>query len=39
MLSTDLRDFLDLLDEHDELQRIQAEVDWHLEMGAITRRC
>ena len=39
MLCSDLRDFLDLLDEHDELQRIQVEVDWNLEMGAITRRC
>src|ERR671918_1870268 len=39
MSITDLRDFLDLLDEHDELQRIQVEVDWNLEMGAITRRC
>jgi phenylphosphate carboxylase alpha subunit len=39
MKINDLRDFLELLDEHQELQRIQAEVDWHLEMGAITRRC
>lgn len=39
MLIQDLRDFLDLLDEHEELQRIQAQVDWNLEMGAITRRC
>ena len=39
MSITDLRDFLDLLDEHDELQRIRMEIDWNLEMGAITRRC
>ncbi len=39
MSITDLRDFLDLLEEHDELQRIRIEIDWNLEMGAITRRC
>jgi UbiD family decarboxylase len=36
---TDLRDYLDILEEYEELQRIQTEVDWNLEMGAITRRC
>src|ERR1044072_6325770 len=35
----DLRDYLDLLEEYEELQRIEIEVDWNLEMGAITRRC
>lgn len=35
----DLRDYLDILDEYEELQRIRVEVDWDLEMGAITRRC
>jgi 4-hydroxy-3-polyprenylbenzoate decarboxylase len=35
----DLRDFLDVLDEFDEVQRIKVQVDWNLEMGAITRRC
>jgi phenylphosphate carboxylase alpha subunit len=35
----DLRDYLDLLEEYEEVQRIQMEVDWNLEMGAITRRC
>src|ERR1700758_5394842 len=35
----DLRDYLDLLEEYEELQRIKMEVDWNLEMGAITRRC
>ncbi|MFQ5684208.1 MAG: UbiD family decarboxylase [Candidatus Binatia bacterium] len=35
----DLRDFLDLLERHGELQRIKEEVDWNLEMGAIIRRC
>lgn len=39
MQISDLREYLDLLEEYDELQRIQTEVDWHLEMGAITRRC
>ena len=36
---TDLRDFLEILEEYGELQRVQSEVDWNLEMGAITRRC
>jgi len=35
----DLRDYLDLLEEYEEVQHIRAEVDWNLEMGAITRRC
>src|SRR5919204_6346230 len=35
----DLRDYLDLLEEYEEVQRIEMEVDWNLEMGAITRRC
>ncbi|MCZ6623670.1 MAG: UbiD family decarboxylase [Deltaproteobacteria bacterium] len=39
MAIQDLRDFLDLLDRHGELQRIKEEVDWNLEMGAITRHC
>ena len=34
----DLRDYLDILEEYQEVQRIDAEVDWNLEMGAITRR-
>jgi len=34
----DLRDYLDMLEEYREVQRIRAEVDWNLEMGAITRR-
>ena len=34
----DLRDYLDILEEYQEVQRIAAEVDWNLEMGAITRR-
>lgn len=34
----DLRDYLDILEEYREVQRIGAEVDWNLEMGAITRR-
>ncbi|TAJ97310.1 UbiD family decarboxylase, partial [bacterium] len=39
MAMHDLRDFLDLLEKHGELQHIQEEVDWNLEMGAVTRRC
>src|SRR3972149_10214154 len=34
----DLRDYLDILEEYQEVQRIGIEVDWNLEMGAITRR-
>ncbi len=34
----DLRDYVDILDEYQEVQRIGMEVDWNLEMGAITRR-
>jgi 3-polyprenyl-4-hydroxybenzoate decarboxylase len=34
----DLRDYLDILEEYGEVQRIGLEVDWNLEMGAITRR-
>lgn len=39
MKMRDLRDFLTVLERHGELVRIQEEVDWRLEMGAITRRC
>jgi UbiD family decarboxylase len=35
---TSLRDFLSALREIGELQDIDQEVDWNLEMGAITRR-
>jgi 4-hydroxy-3-polyprenylbenzoate decarboxylase len=35
----DLRDYLKLLEENGELQRVAEEVDWNLEMGAIMRRC
>src|SRR5207249_11584948 len=38
MQMDDLRDYLDILEEYREVQRIDAEVDWNLEMGAITRR-
>ncbi|MFQ5625657.1 MAG: UbiD family decarboxylase [Methyloligellaceae bacterium] len=34
----DLREFLDRLEAEGELHRIEAEVDWDLEIGAITRR-
>ncbi|GAB2512844.1 UbiD family decarboxylase [Nocardia heshunensis] len=33
-----LRDYLDALEAIGELQRIESEVDWHLEVGAIIRR-
>jgi UbiD family decarboxylase len=39
MRMDDLRDFLELLEEFDEVQRIKVQVDWNLEMGAIMRRC
>ena len=39
MAMQDLRDFLELLEKHGELTRVQEEVDWNLEMGAIIRRC
>jgi UbiD family decarboxylase len=39
MKMDDLRDFLELLEEFDEVQRIKVPVDWNLGMGAITRRC
>ena len=39
MKMDDLRDFLDMLEEFEEVQRIKVQVDWNLEMGAITRRC
>lgn len=29
----DLRDFLHMLDEFEEVKRIKAQVDWDLEMG------
>lgn len=38
MAMRDLRDFLNVLEQNGELQRIQEEVDWNLEMGAIARR-
>ena len=34
----DLRQWLDALRENGELVEIREEVDWNLEMGAITRR-
>jgi len=39
MAYKDLREFIDALEKNGELQRIKKEVDWHLEIGAITRRC
>ncbi len=37
MTLKDLRDWINLLQEKGELKRIQAEVDWDEELGAITR--
>jgi hypothetical protein len=34
MKMDDLRNFLELLEEFDEVQRIKVPVDWNLEMGA-----
>lgn len=34
----DLREYLDRLEEAGELMRVTAEVDWNLELGAISRR-
>ncbi|MDG6996694.1 MAG: UbiD family decarboxylase [Nitrososphaerota archaeon] len=34
----DLRGYLSVLESNQELQRIRSEVDWNLEMCAITRR-
>ena len=33
------REYVDVLTELGEVQPIDREVDWNLEMGAITRRC
>lgn len=33
-----LRGYVNVLESNQELQRIRSEVDWNLEMGAITRR-
>lgn len=38
MAFKDLRDYLDRLEQEGELQRVPAEVDWNLEVGAIIRR-
>jgi len=35
----DLREFVGLLKKHGELQPVQEEVNWNLEMGAIIRHC
>jgi 4-hydroxy-3-polyprenylbenzoate decarboxylase len=37
MAGRDLRDFIDDLEERNELHRVTAEVDWNEELGAITR--
>ena len=38
MAYKDLREFIKKLEEEGELQRVKKEVDWNLEVGAITRR-
>ena len=37
MVYSDLREFIDVLEQEDELVRIRREVDWNLEVGAIIR--
>ncbi len=39
MAFKDLREFINQLEEQGDLIRIEKEVDWNLEAGAITRRC
>ncbi len=39
MALRDAREFIDALEKAGQLQRIQKEVDWNLEAGAILRRC
>ena len=34
----DMRGFIDKLEEEGELKRVTTEVDWDLEIGAITRK-
>jgi phenylphosphate carboxylase alpha subunit len=38
MIFSDLREYIDLLDQKGEVVHIKQEVDWHLELGAIIRR-
>lgn len=37
MAFNDLREWIDDLEETNELKRVKAEVDWDEEIGAITR--
>lgn len=39
MALQDLREFIDVLQRHEELQNVREQVDWDLEMGAIIRHC
>jgi len=39
MAFRDLREYIALLEQNGELQQIDKEVDWNLEIGAIIRRC
>lgn len=38
MAYTDIREFIKTLEKHGEVQKINREVDWNLELGAILRR-
>ena len=38
MAFADLRGFLEVLEREGELSRVATEVDWNLELGAISRR-
>ena len=37
-IAEDLREYIQILEDNGELRRVTAEVDWNLEIGAITRR-
>ena len=39
MALRDIREFIEVLKANQKLQTIDQEVDWNLEIGAITRRC
>lgn len=38
MICSDLREYIDRLEKEAELRRVKAQVDWHLEAGAVSRR-
>ena len=36
---SDLREYIEALEKEGELVRIEKQVDWNLELGAVIRRC